>query len=86
MQVQDFDYDEICEDFLRAYMPVHLNSLDGWYTSEVNTVACTTEFKKPVDALHKARLKLIMDLIYNHTAEHPNESNVDTFHYVFGST
>ena len=77
MPVQDFDNDESSEDYRWGYMPVHFNSPDGWYASDVNTAARITEFKKLVDALHKAGLKVIMDVVYNHTAEDPNEENVD---------
>jgi len=58
-------------------MPVHFNSPDGWYATERFSTARITEFKKLVDAIHKAGLKVIMDVVYNHTAEDANERNLD---------
>ncbi len=75
MPIQDFDNDERSEDYRWGYMPVHFNSPDGWYASDVNTKSRITEFKKLVDGLHKAGLKVIMDVVYNHTAEDANEMN-----------
>jgi Alpha amylase, catalytic domain len=60
-------------------MPVGcFNSPDGWYASVVTNASRVTEFKQLVDALHRAGLKVIMDVVYNHTAEDcGNELNVD---------
>lgn len=78
MPIQDFDNDETDETAYRwGYMPVHYNSPDGWYASSVTTVVRVTEFKQLVDALHRAGLKVIMDVVYNHTAEDSNEFNLE---------
>lgn len=78
LPVQDFDNDEEDDEAYRwGYMPVHFNSPDGWYASETSTVARVTEFKQLVDAIHKAGLKVIMDVVYNHTAEDSNEYNLE---------
>lgn len=78
MPVQDFDNDETNENAYRwGYMPVHFNSPDGWYASSVTTVARVTELKCLVDAFHKVGIKVIMDVVYNHTAEDSNEKNLD---------
>ncbi len=78
MPVQDFDNDETDNNSYRwGYMPVHFNSPDGWYASSVRTTARVTELKVLIDALHKAGLKVIMDVVYNHTAEDKNEKNLD---------
>jgi pullulanase len=77
LPVQDFDNDEQdATAYKWGYMPVHFNSPDGWYASETSTVARVTEFKLLVDALHRAGLKVIMDVVYNHTAEDGNELNL----------
>lgn len=78
LPIQDFDNDESDETSYRwGYMPVHFNSPDGWYSSSLLGNARVTEFKKLVNAFHKAGIKVIMDVVYNHTAEDSNEFNLD---------
>lgn len=78
LPIQDFDNDESNDEAYKwGYMPVHFNSPDGWYASSTTTVARVTEFKQLVDAIHKAGLKVIMDVVYNHTAEDSNEFNIE---------
>lgn len=78
LPIQDFDNDESDNFSYRwGYMPVHFNSPDGWYASSTVSEARITEFKQLVDAIHKAGMKVIMDVVYNHTAEDVNEFNLD---------
>lgn len=78
MPVQDFDNDESDDEAYRwGYMPVHFNSPDGWYASRTDDASRILEMKQMVDALHKAGLRVIMDVVYNHTAEDSNELNLD---------
>eukprot|EP00178_Gracilaria_changii_P005015 TRINITY_DN180_c1_g3_i1.p1 TRINITY_DN180_c1_g3~~TRINITY_DN180_c1_g3_i1.p1 ORF type:complete len:1523 (+),score=213.81 TRINITY_DN180_c1_g3_i1:863-5431(+) len=78
MPVQDFDNDEADDTSYRwGYMPVHFNSPDGWYASSTYSAARVKEFKKLVSAAHKAGLRVIMDVVYNHTAEDSNEFNLE---------
>lgn len=78
LPIQDFDNDESNDkEYKWGYMPVHFNSPDGWYASSTSTVARVTEFKQLVDAIHKAGLKVVMDVVYNHTAEDSNEFNIE---------
>ncbi|CAN8063230.1 unnamed protein product [Agarophyton chilense] len=78
MPIQDFDNNEDDEFAYRwGYMPVHFNSPDGWYASSTHTAARVKEFKKLVSAAHKAGLRVIMDVVYNHTAEDSNELNLE---------
>lgn len=78
LPIQDFDNDEHDDKSYRwGYMPVHFNSPDGWYASCTTDASRVSEFKKLVDAIHKAGMKVIMDVVYNHTAEDSNEFNVD---------
>ncbi len=69
MPIQDFDNDEAGEGYNWGYMPVHFNSPDGWYAGERHNAKRVEEFKKLVDALHKKGLRVIMDVVYNHTSE-----------------
>lgn len=78
LPIQDFDNDEENDEaYGWGYMPVHFNSPDGWYATSTSSVARVTEFKMLVDAAHKVGLKVIMDVVYNHTAEDSNEYNLD---------
>jgi pullulanase len=70
MPIQDFDNDESEELYNWGYMPVHFNSPDGWYATEQHGVARVREFKFMIDALHKKGIKVVMDVVYNHTAEY----------------
>lgn len=73
MPVQDFDNDE--EDFNTynwGYMPCSFNSPDAWFAGKITDDSRVKEFKKTVDALHKKGIKVVMDVVYNHTS--PNAS------------
>jgi pullulanase len=74
MPIQDFDNDESSQQYNWGYMPVHFNSPDGWYATERDNAKRVEEFKLLVDALHKKGMKVLMDVVYNHTAEYrPNK-------------
>ena len=68
--IQDFDNDEMSEQYNWGYMPVHFNSPDGWYATETYNAKRVEEFKLLVDALHRNGIKVVMDVVYNHTAEY----------------
>jgi len=69
MPIQDFENDESSEQYNWGYMPVHFNSPDGWYATRTDDATRVVEFKKLVDALHRRGIRVIMDVVYNHTAE-----------------
>ena len=69
MPIQDFENDESSDAYNWGYMPVHFNSPDGWYATDRHGPARVEEFKKLVDALHRRGIRVIMDVVYNHTAE-----------------
>ncbi len=70
MPIQDFFNDESSEEYNWGYMPVHFNSPDGWYATERHNSKRVEEFKRMVDALHRKGVKVVMDVVYNHTAEY----------------
>jgi len=74
---QDFDNDEHSEQYRWGYMPVHFNSPDGWYATNTYNESRVTELKMMIDAFHKAGIKVVMDVVYNHTAEDSNEFNLE---------
>lgn len=70
MPIHDFDNNEANEDeYGWGYMPMHFFSPDGWFATERHTAKRVTEFKMLVDALHRKGIKVIIDVVYNHTAE-----------------
>lgn len=73
LPVQDFEHENVGNNYFWGYMPVNFNSPDGWYATDPTNGSAVVEFKKLVDACHKKGLKVIMDVVYNHTAEgNPN--------------
>ncbi len=69
MPVQDFDNNETSEEYNWGYMPICFNSPDGWYASTPVGAARISEFKQAVKAFHDRGIGVIMDVVYNHTAE-----------------
>jgi len=70
LPIQDFENDELSQQYNWGYMPVHFNSPDGWYATETYNAKRVEEFKMLVDALHRNGMKVVMDVVYNHTAEY----------------
>ncbi|GAB0498089.1 hypothetical protein MMPV_009430 [Pyropia vietnamensis] len=80
LPLQDFDNneDEASGEYAWGYMPVHFFSPDGWYASGSRTDSSrVVELKALVSALHTAGLRVILDVVFNHTAEDVNERNLD---------
>ena len=69
-----FDYGSIDETTLDqnrynwGYDPVNYNAPDGGYSTNPYDPACRIrEAKQMIQALHKADIRVIMDVVYNHT-------------------
>jgi len=80
LPLQDFDNneDEAVGEYAWGYMPVHFFSPDGWYASGSRTDSTRVrELKELVSAMHEAGLRVILDVVFNHTAEDVNERNLD---------
>ena len=73
MPFQDFENDESSHEYNWGYMPVNFNSPDGWYATGLYGNERVRECKAMIDALHKRGFKVIMDVVYNHTAETPGK-------------
>jgi pullulanase len=50
-----------------GYDPKHYNVPEGSYATDPNGTARIREFKQMVLALHRAGLRVVMDVVYNHT-------------------
>ena len=76
-----YDYGSVDEtrlstpQFNWGYDPVNYNVPEGSYSTDpYNPLARIREFKQRVQALHKAGIRVILDVVYNHTydIEHSN--------------
>src|SRR5580698_10277832 len=52
-----------------GYSPMSFFALHGGYSSRADPLECVDEFRDMVKALHKAGIEIILDVVYNHTAE-----------------
>ncbi|MCC8363671.1 DUF3372 domain-containing protein [Lysobacter sp. A6] len=50
-----------------GYDPFHFNAPEGSYATDPDGVARIVEFRRMVQALHRANLRVGMDVVYNHT-------------------
>ncbi|MFZ4660370.1 MAG: pullulanase-type alpha-1,6-glucosidase, partial [Caldilineaceae bacterium] len=56
------------DGFNWCYDPYHYTVPEGSYATNPEGVTRILEFRKMVQALHAARLRVVMDVVYNHTA------------------
>lgn len=66
---QDFENGDDPAAYNWGYMPVNFNSPEGSYASNPSDGSRVREAKLMIDAFHRKGLKVIMDVVYNHTAE-----------------
>ncbi len=52
-----------------GYSPVSLFAVHGGYAAGAEPLAALDEFRQMVKALHRAGLEVLLDVVYNHTAE-----------------
>jgi pullulanase len=81
LPIQDFDNDEGSDDYNWGYMPAHWNSPDGWYATRREDATRVTECKRMVQALHGAGLRVVLDVVYNHTSGAASFDRVAPFYY-----
>lgn len=66
---QDFENGDDPANYNWGYMPVNFNTPEGSYATDPADGSRVREAKKMIDAFHRKGLKVIMDVVYNHTAE-----------------
>ncbi|OGS52226.1 MAG: hypothetical protein A3J79_11490, partial [Elusimicrobia bacterium RIFOXYB2_FULL_62_6] len=71
---QDFENNESSPTYNWGYMPVNFNSPEGWYATGLLDDSRVSETKAMISAIHKKGIKVIMDVVYNHTAEMPGRA------------
>ncbi|HBD93600.1 MAG: type I pullulanase [Spirochaetes bacterium GWF1_31_7] len=70
MPVQEFDNNEADPDFYAwGYMPRYFNSPDGCFASNWKNDSKVSELKNMVAAFHTNNIRVMLDVVYNHTAE-----------------
>ncbi len=69
LPIQDFENGDSTSAYNWGYMPVNFNSPEGAYASDPSDLSRVRETKRMIDAFHRKGLKVIMDVVYNHTAE-----------------
>ena len=69
MPFEDFENSDSTSSYNWGYMPVNFNSPEGAYATRTDDASRVRETKLMIDALHKKGIKVIMDVVYNHTAE-----------------
>ncbi|KAF0248211.1 MAG: pullulanase [bacterium] len=73
MPVGEFQTNESADEYGWGYDVVHINSPDGWYASERFDSRRVREVKQMVDTLHRRGIKVVLDVVYNHTFEAINK-------------
>ncbi len=63
------------DGFNWGYDPVHYTTPDGSYASDPNGVARIVEFRQMVQSLHAQGLRVVMDVVYNHTSSRGQNAN-----------
>jgi pullulanase len=71
-----------------GYGPIYYFSPEGYYSTKTDDPSRVNEFKKMVSEFHKNGIKVVLDVVFNHTfegsREHPNIYSfrgIDTDHY-----
>ena len=68
LPIQDFENDETSTNYNWGYVTVDFNSPEGWYATDIDNESRVREVKQLVAALHQRGIGVIMDVVYNHTA------------------
>jgi len=58
------------DGFNWGYDPFHFNAIEGSYSTDPDGVQRIIEFREMVKALDEIGLKLVVDVVYNHTSAH----------------
>lgn len=69
MPIMEFQSDENSDQYGWGYDSVHFNSPEGWYATTRYDASRVREVKMMIDALHKRGIRVIIDVVYNHTME-----------------
>jgi pullulanase len=69
MPIHAIDLDDRASPHAWGYMTLHFNAPEPSYASDGHGATAVRECKHMVDALHRAGIKVVMDVVYNHSTE-----------------
>lgn len=69
MPIAQFCVDEGAQQYGWGYDALHMNSPHGGYASERCDTSRVSEAKRMIDALHRRGIRVVLDVVYNHTVE-----------------
>ncbi|HYF77168.1 MAG TPA: type I pullulanase [Symbiobacteriaceae bacterium] len=87
-----FDYASVDEkrndQFNWGYDPKNFNVPEGSYATDPNGITRIKEFKQMVQGLHQNGLRVVMDVVYNHTSmgASPFDAIAPTYYYRYDAT
>lgn len=58
-----------------GYDPLHYNVPEGTYATDPTGTARTVQFRRMVQAMHEAGLRVVLDVVFNHTAASGQDGN-----------
>lgn len=79
LPLSEFANDEQHDRYGWGYDSVHFNSPEGWYASRREDGTRVKEYKLMVNALHRRGLRVVMDMVYNHTMEQRAQGRLYSF-------
>lgn len=79
LPVVQFCTDEASQAYGWGYDALHFNSPHGGYASERWDARRVGELKRMVDALHRRGIRVVLDMVYNHTVEDIHHHRVFSF-------
>ncbi|HZS06437.1 MAG TPA: type I pullulanase [Blastocatellia bacterium] len=79
LPIGEFHTDESEDLYGWGYDNVHFNSPDGWYATERFDARRVGEVKRMIDALHRRGIRVVLDVVYNHTFEAVDKQRVYSF-------
>jgi len=63
------------DDYNWGYNPLHYTVPEGSYSTQPDGAARTLQFRRMVQAIHDAGLRVVLDVVYNHTAASGQDPN-----------
>jgi pullulanase len=79
LPIGEFHTNESEDQYGWGYDNVHFNSPDGWYATERFDARRVSEVKRMIDALHRRGIRVVLDVVYNHTFEALDKKRVYSF-------
>lgn len=79
MPIGEFHTNESEDQYGWGYDNVHFNTPDGWYATERFDARRVSEVRQMIDTLHRHGLRVVLDVVFNHTFEAIDKRRVYSF-------